>query len=1071
MIVFMRRNSSSAPTTVPTGWTLKIGKSASWYNYIYWKVATSADVAASSFGNWVWSGSANGTTICFAFSGTFTNPAPIRSVTTYYSTTASGTSNYVPALVTTQDDSYVLALTAGTAASTFGFNLPTGSAFTELYDVWDSSTQGMAAAWQRVSAVGTEVPFWYYDTTANATYKASVMLELNTSIAAPSPDTSFYGTKSGSNVVLTWTKGANSTGHKIYRSATYPFTPSAGNLIATVGDVATYTTPAQDTGRVWYYAIIGTLSGAADSAATYAAVPVSAATVTPSAWRHSYVTAPMWSNGLSRNKTADGYYWGSLSYGHAAFNEPYNSGKFRIMKSIDGITWTEQTLTQLPDGFMATTVGTTNTGACILYGATGFAAAGVNQIWRSTDNLATWTLLHEWTKDVGYQGYQGTSPMQYVEGLGWTLTSILYIDVGTGYGIPSLLYSTDDFTTFSVMQVAPDTSTVLSDPDVGSQTFSTVKPSECGYAFHPDGQLGVMHIRHEGQWTQNGNPSSPAYTPFENGFDNTGEPAGLLQWVTTNGGATWTYCGRARDLGNNFAPIYFPVGGDMVYASGRFWSLSSDRRYSYKLSGGLDTDPRAGKCSAWLYSIGAEELRANPTTARWRLEMEVIRPVYTTTNYLAGMPTFGMKSYGKFLMAITEESTTDNDVWIADVDMALSEPPSNVVVDYNSGANKVTVTFSDMSSSEDGIKYKVAYDGGAYGSVTTIATPNTTSFQFTPSGSWNSITVAVQSYNSLNDSDWVSGTYSSATALNASAVGKGSASASLGVLVPFSAGSVGSASVNAQAQFVRALTSISAGVAQAQAELKAVISKLAESHGGSVSSAALTPIMASTTESRGGSAVAAGFVAAFSMAAESHGGSASSASLIRVASAAAEAHGQSEAQAALGTLLNAVASSHGEAVTGAALELILSKAASSVGSATVLSSAANSFVIEFAASALGAAIATSSPQIRVAQPLNASAQGLSVVDAVASAVVEFITGSAGEGVISATTEFIYPPIVWRMADRREGAWSVTPSAGSADWTDSSKRECVWKPVAVGVSVGWNTVSKTKSEWNVPDGRD
>ncbi|OGQ04081.1 MAG: hypothetical protein A3F82_07035 [Deltaproteobacteria bacterium RIFCSPLOWO2_12_FULL_44_12] len=61
-------------------------------------------------------------------------------------------------------------------------------------------------------------------------------------------------------MTLTWSKAAQATGYKIYRSTTSPVTTSS-TLVETVGDVATYTNTGLTNGTTYYYAIASTASG------------------------------------------------------------------------------------------------------------------------------------------------------------------------------------------------------------------------------------------------------------------------------------------------------------------------------------------------------------------------------------------------------------------------------------------------------------------------------------------------------------------------------------------------------------------------------------------------------------------------------------------------------------------------------------------------------------------------------------------------------------------------------------------------------------------------------------------
>jgi hypothetical protein len=58
----------------------------------------------------------------------------------------------------------------------------------------------------------------------------------------------------------------------------------------------------------------------------------------------------------------------------------------------------------------------------------------------------------------------------------------------------------------------------------------------------------------------------------------------------------------------------------------------------------------------------------------------------------------------------------------------------------------VLVSFTNPATNEDGIRYKVDY-GSGYGAPVTRATPDLTSFSFTPNPGWGSVKVAVCTYN------------------------------------------------------------------------------------------------------------------------------------------------------------------------------------------------------------------------------------------------------------------------------------------------------------------------------------
>jgi hypothetical protein len=101
--------------------------------------------------------------------------------------------------------------------------------------------------------------------------------------------------------------------------------------------------------------------------------------------------------------------------------------------------------------------------------------------------------------------------------------------------------------------------------------------------------------------------------------------------------------------------------------------------------------------------------------------------------------------------------TADNDITGAgDKSVQLTaplEPPTGVSISFD--GTDIDVTWNDNATNETGYKYKVAYDGGSYGSVVTISnSQNAESVSFTPTAGWSSVKVAVAAYNATLESSW-----------------------------------------------------------------------------------------------------------------------------------------------------------------------------------------------------------------------------------------------------------------------------------------------------------------------------
>lgn len=148
--------------------------------------------------------------------------------------------------------------------------------------------------------------------------------------------------------------------------------------------------------------------------------------------------------------------------------------------------------------------------------------------------------------------------------------------------------------------------------------------------------------------------------------------------------------------------------------------------------------------------------------------------------------------------------------------MPALDAPTGVTIAFD--GTDIDVTFTDNAANESGVKWKVAYDGGAYGEPTTIATPNTTSFSFTPTAGWTSAKVAVAAYNdggtsAYAESGTVQRTFVTVTEGAASASGTES-SASSSAEIGVSSGQA-SASGSSTASSGEAVVIVTAGSASA----------------------------------------------------------------------------------------------------------------------------------------------------------------------------------------------------------------------------------------------------------------
>lgn len=73
-----------------------------------------------------------------------------------------------------------------------------------------------------------------------------------------SPIINLTATSGLTEVTLNWTNTSSSqTGLYVYRSTSSGFTPNAGNLLATLGNVETYSDTSATVGTLYYYVVVG----------------------------------------------------------------------------------------------------------------------------------------------------------------------------------------------------------------------------------------------------------------------------------------------------------------------------------------------------------------------------------------------------------------------------------------------------------------------------------------------------------------------------------------------------------------------------------------------------------------------------------------------------------------------------------------------------------------------------------------------------------------------------------------------------------------------------------------------
>ena len=506
---------------------------------------------------------------------------------------------------------------------------------------------------------------------------------------APNPPTDLAATLLGAALPqITWTASSVDGTHdaaiayKVYGADTPGFTPGPGNLLATLGAVALYSYVAM-TAATHYYRVAAYNSGGETLATTEVSV---ASTATISAWRAALDAAYAQWGCLSPQLTSNGLYWGISSRGHDAWSAP------RLFQSPDGINWTSASLNfapfdALPTGWGATTMhcGVTANGVCVFWirASTGCFIA------RNTNNLAVdaWVISAKVWDSSGstHPNRTGSGGLVHVAGRGDAI--VLYGDENGATAAPgnggsyknSLLFSDDDFATWSEQVVVDPTATVY-DPDVaGNITLRNAFCTEMAVAAHTDGLLLVAHCRHDAYGYSDAAVKLP--TAWQDGTDATDYAQGLVQLLSADGGATWHYSGRPRDAAGSIIPNRWVDGGSMFYLADRFYTLIADRYGSYTNNGGTSyTAAEVHLEKMWLYSADASDLRAEAgggTTAKWRLDCYVTRPWGNRHYPYLGMMTFTQKAAtGQYLVAGVEGNPNSGqeyaEVWVLDLSFTTS---------------------------------------------------------------------------------------------------------------------------------------------------------------------------------------------------------------------------------------------------------------------------------------------------------------------------------------------------------------------------------------------------------------
>ena len=488
----------------------------------------------------------------------------------------------------------------------------------------------------------------------------------------------------GNDVLIQWVPYSGADSYKIYGSNTYNFTPGSGNLLASGVTGTSYTHSAPANGRIWFYKIVPVISGTDQTAFTtdYLGQPLYCSlgtqTVTPSAWRSAEVdSTPKWGV-LSLQKTSTGLYWGTNDQGHATAT---NGQIFTSTTGNDSawnlINLTASPFSGLPSGWRIYGRGCTGTKHHLII----WAASSPTNVYIATTtdgSLATgWSISTLWT--------QATYGIPQI--------NAGFIDMGSGqfgfvtcfddlsaHAVNWLVTTSDEMATWQYLPLYTTTQTAT-DPDVGTITLYNGRFNEAGYAINDTKDKIVFHFR-----TDSGN------NVWNSTIDGaTYNQPGVTQFVGTKSGGVWSfaYNGRPRDPGGNLMPMFFATGGAMVHQNGRFWTFFSDRRWSYDGSGTPTSDTRQGRSAVWLYSCPDSD------TTNWRLEMEVVRPLATSTSYLAGMVSVITKDTYNYIMGVVEEPSTNADTYVADLsfgDVSATVTQAAATVTAYGGTQTATTT-------------------------------------------------------------------------------------------------------------------------------------------------------------------------------------------------------------------------------------------------------------------------------------------------------------------------------------------------------------------------------------------